>query len=134
MELLIVVIVIAILATITIVSYNGITVSTRDEGRTNDTTLIKSALKAYRSDRGEYPPACAQPNLGCYVDTLNSYLVPKYLASVPDDPMAPERRYYYVWGDNAQSYALLIPYETKPTCKMGENVPAGWWGTATPMC
>jgi len=133
-ELLIVVVVIAILATISIVSYNGITVRTRDDARTTDTALIKSALKSYYKDKGEYPPACAQPALGCYVDTLNSYLIPKYIGSIPDDPKAPELRYQYVWGSDGKSYALRIQYETKPTCKMGMNVPAGWWETSTPMC
>ena len=46
-ELLIVIVVIGILATISIVAYNGITAKARDSVRANDMTAIEKALRAY---------------------------------------------------------------------------------------
>ena len=64
-ELLIVIVVIAILAAITIVAYNGI------QNRANDTTAqetanqIRTKIEAYNSVEGIYPPVTGgTPNMG----------------------------------------------------------------------
>jgi prepilin-type N-terminal cleavage/methylation domain-containing protein len=54
-ELLIVVTVIAILATITIVAYNGIQQRGRDTVRLSDVAAIKKALELYKTSIGNYP-------------------------------------------------------------------------------
>lgn len=51
-ELLIVIVVIAILATITIVAYNGVQQRARDSARKNDVASIVKALKLYSVDNG----------------------------------------------------------------------------------
>lgn len=53
-ELLIVIVVIAILASITIVAYNGIQQNARDSGRKSDIAAIAKALKMYAADNGNY--------------------------------------------------------------------------------
>ena len=54
-ELLIVIVVIAILAAITIVAYNGITNRANDTRRQHDMSVIKEALMAYAVDHGGTP-------------------------------------------------------------------------------
>jgi len=54
-ELLIVIVVIAILAAITIVAYNGIQKRAQDSRRANDIASIRKALELYRADTGTYP-------------------------------------------------------------------------------
>lgn len=55
MELLIVVVVIAILASITIVSYNGIQASAKKSQLLSNMSTLHKRLEIYRSENGEYP-------------------------------------------------------------------------------
>lgn len=54
-ELLIVIVVIAILAAITIVAYNGIQARAREAQRAQDIKSITKALELYYADKGVYP-------------------------------------------------------------------------------
>src|SRR5665648_119254 len=56
-ELLIVIVVIGILATITVVAYNGIQSRARDTVRKNDLAQLSKALKLYAVDNGDYAEA-----------------------------------------------------------------------------
>ena len=56
-ELLIVIVVIAILAAITIVAYNGIQTRARDNVRKNDVAALVKAIELFKADNsGELPP------------------------------------------------------------------------------
>lgn len=55
-ELLIVIVVIAILAAISIVAYTGIQQRARDSSRTAAVQQIQKSLEAYRAVHGRYPP------------------------------------------------------------------------------
>lgn len=99
-ELLIVIVVIAILAAISIVAYNGIQSRARDNTRLSDIKAIQKALELYKVDNGTYP----QTDITDYSGTCGygadgySYTYPvnntwmkklvdgKYLASVPRPP------------------------------------------------
>jgi general secretion pathway protein G len=105
-ELLIVIVVIAILAAITIVAYNGVQQRARDSRRQSDVSTIRKALELYKTDKGNYPNASStQPVFGGWevsTDTAGSfmeYLLP-YISSVPVDPIndttnSPRRSYWY---------------------------------------
>ncbi len=54
-ELLIVIVIIGILATITIVSFNGIQAKARDSQRLQDAKTIVQALEIYKTQNGVYP-------------------------------------------------------------------------------
>lgn len=54
-ELLIVIVVIAILAAITVIAYNGIQGRARDSQRVQDIKTIVKALEFYKVDNGSYP-------------------------------------------------------------------------------
>ncbi len=56
-ELLIVIVVIAILAAITIVAYNGIQQRGRDSARYAAAKAIVKAIELYKVDKGVYPPS-----------------------------------------------------------------------------
>ncbi len=131
-ELLIVIVVIAVLAAITVVAYNGTQMRARDSDRASDMKALASAIELYKVDNGNYPP-CGLDNGGCNATGLTSLLAP-YMNTMPLDPMNPTKTYSYVRGTVSQdSYGLRIQYETKPTCKSGFNVNPAWWG-ADPVC
>ncbi len=60
-ELLIVIVVIAILATITVTTYNGIQKRSRDVARQTDVAAIQKALELYRMDNGRFPMEVPNP-------------------------------------------------------------------------
>ena len=80
-ELLIVIVVIAILAAISIVAYNGIQQRGRDGQRKADISTIKKALEMYRLDNNTYP-SCVGTASSC----LTTALIPKYINRFPSDP------------------------------------------------
>jgi prepilin-type N-terminal cleavage/methylation domain-containing protein len=106
-ELLIVIVVIAILATISIVAYNGVQGRARDAKRQGDMSHIIKLLELYHADNGGYPicsgtgpyTAGGTVSSGGVTACLAGELVPAYAASLPVDPVnvAP-RSYYYAVG------------------------------------
>lgn len=72
-ELLIVIVVIAILAAITIVAFNGVQSRARDAQRMADIKTIVKALELYKSTTGTYPNAVSTANAsGWEVSTTGS--------------------------------------------------------------
>ena len=136
-ELLVVIVVIGILATITIVSYTGVQQRARDSTRTSDVTRLKIALEKYHADKSSYPRICPTDYVACPVELLAAELNP-YLEKVPHDPRAtakPELDYVYVQGRVIDDqYGILVFYEAKPACKTGNSVAVGWWGASVPVC
>ena len=134
-ELLIVIVVIAILAAITIVAFNGIQQRSRDSSRGSAVTTLQKALALYHADHGEYPDACNSFTTGCNTTLLSSYLVPEYIASIPRDPTS-GRSIDYVISGTAQGYGIYARYEAKNPCKHlgGTNPNTGWWGSSVPVC
>lgn len=91
-ELLIVVVVIAILAAITIVSYNGITERSRFSTMRSDLASLNKAILMYHADNGAYPitPATATSCSGNWCgfdqgtgDNFIPGLSPKYISVTP---------------------------------------------------
>lgn len=116
-ELLIVIVVIAILATISIVAYNGVQERARNSQRTSDIRAIANALELYYADNGEYPMSggwCTQisnPNNG-YATAFQS-AISKYMPDVPFDPLYAETNqdYFYRRNSSGQSYHLYAELE-----------------------
>lgn len=135
-ELLIVIVVIAILAAITLVTYNSIQARARDAARDTAMNSLEKLLEIYRTENGSYPIPSGCINTGCRITNLNSYLVPTITSSVPDDPLASSGIYYiwYVTDANGSGYALReAGYETKPACRyISPTGNTGWW--ADPLC
>lgn len=93
-ELLIVIVVIAILAAISIVAYNGIQERARNSQRESDVKVIVKALEMYYIDNGQYPPGNGSTSINAAWsatadsswDMLKGHLVPKYISELPKDP------------------------------------------------
>jgi len=104
-ELLIVIVVIAILAAISIVAYNGIQQRARDSERVQEITTIQKALELYQIDNGGYPKCGATavntpPALtsGSATSCLEE-LVPNYISAIPTDPTnSGANQYWYASG------------------------------------
>lgn len=139
-ELLIVVVVIAILAAITIVAFNGIQQKARDSARLTALRTTVNGLEMYYEKYGHYPDACNSLNTGCSISNLSSSLVPEFLSGIPSDP-GPNGAIsvsYVVGGTPAlwgRNYGIWVNYEGQPACKYlrGNNPPTGWWPTY-PTC
>ena len=106
-ELLIVIVVIAILAAISIVAYNGIQNRARDNIRYSDAKAILKAIELYKADKGVYPPTTSTtvggvPSIaGCSSANANGYsyswatdgtwmkplIDGKYLSKIPVSPV-----------------------------------------------
>ncbi len=109
-ELLIVIVVIAVLAAISIVAYNGIQTRARDNIRYADAKVIMKALELYKADNGTYPttdataiantPSCTSMATGysySYAtdDTWMKKLVTgKYLSKAPTPPVSDCNHFY----------------------------------------
>lgn len=94
-ELLIVIVVIAILAAISVVAYSGIQQRARDSERIAEMKIVENALEMFYADNGGYPNCSGGvyiPTVGvngptCTVTSLANVLVPKYISAVPTDPI-----------------------------------------------
>lgn len=136
-ELLIVIVVIAVLAAISIVAYGSIQTRARDSARDTAINNIKKTLELYRAQNDIYPNPAACVNAGCALSNLNSYVIPTIVSTIPDDPQAPTKRIMYVTNAPATSYGLYVQYyETKTPCKYlgGDTQVTGWWGVGVPTC
>lgn len=118
-ELLIVIIVIAILAAITIIAYNGIQQRGRDDARKADFRTLVNALESYHADKGAYPScstgvafqtgtAAAET---CGVANIAAQLAPTYISKVPVDQLnvAPYT-YYYAVGFQKDPNTCAVDY------------------------
>ena len=132
-ELLIVIVVIAILATITIVSFNGIQQRAREVQLSSDINGIKKAMELYKADQGEYV-SCTSGNSECnYFPDIRSQLVPQYASTLSSYPFA-----YVNPGLSFDRWGMRYlknnpPYNLSETCKFGSNMSAAWYGAA-PEC
>lgn len=81
-ELLIVIVVIAILAAITIVAYNGIQGRARDSQRLSDMKTIQKALEIYKTNNGIYPAAVITPNTGGFETSTNGTNATNFLSAL----------------------------------------------------
>ena len=128
-ELLIVIVVIAILAAITIVAFNGVQARARDSERRSDFSHLQKAIEMYMADNGEYP-YCGASNAtavtSCEISGLAARLTPKYMSAIPQDPInVTNLQYFYARGwkkssptghtrtDSYQDYSMGMRLETE---------------------
>ncbi len=85
-ELLVVIGIISILATILLLQLGTARAKSRDAKRIADINQVRSAVEAWFDDCGSYPNSNAFGTIPCGTTTG---LAPKYLAVVPLDPLTP---------------------------------------------
>lgn len=129
MELLVVIVVIAVVAAISIVAYNGVQQRARDSERRSDFAHLQKALEMYLIDNDQYRH-CGATNTAavssCEISGLSARLAPKYMAQVPQDPVnVTNQQYFYARGwkkssatghvrtDSYQDYSMGTKLETE---------------------
>lgn len=136
-ELLIVIVVIAILAAISIVAYTGIQQRGRDSQRKSDLASIGKAIELYHADNGVYPMTggwCTQisnPSRGSGFSAAFQAAIAEYMPRIPFDPLYAEtyQDYFYIRNPSGQSYALFAELESSDenshsvgTCTTKDNL------------
>lgn len=144
-ELLIVVVVIAILAAISVVAYTSIQERARDSIRADAMAKIERALELYKTDHGRYPSATANPGYSGWEasddtpGTFMEYLSPYgFSGSASVDPINDTTfRFSYhryapgTYGcpvENGGFYVLRARFESasnKPSTGTGVSCPTG---------
>lgn len=127
-ELLIVVVIVAILADITVVAYNGIRDRAYNSSVSTSLSTLKKAIELYKVEKNVYPPA-GPSGFGTTPADLKGYLVPDYINGMPDLTGITD----YVWSTGGTSYALRVEYKGRARCKTGVNMHPLWWSSA-PEC
>lgn len=125
-ELLVTVVIIAILATISIVVYSTVLKNSRDAKRQNDLRLIQSALEDFRGDQNYLPLSTGSCGNGTF--TLNCPLknptgAKVYLNNISSDPISSNLQYCYLslpsgcnnTTTNCSSYEIYAKLENPPS-------------------
>lgn len=135
-ELLVVIIVIGILASVTIVAYKGAQDRAEFARAKTDMKHINDALIIYKSQNGSYPTTGGAwtYQYGYYSSTQNtsflSALVPTYLDKMPVGKANPSYAYYsYAYVSNGTEYKLIriilqsltTPYTGLPAVEKSGN-------------
>lgn len=134
-ELLIVIVVIAILAAISIVAYTGIQTKARDAQRLQDVKTITKALELYYVDNGVFPNTdcaltCPSPKKinnhwattsdGSW-SVLQQALVPRYISELPQDPRASTTTQPAIYGGFNYDYIRLTTPGVCGTTSAGQT-------------
>lgn len=120
-ELLVVIAIISILLSIVLASISQARANARDKIRVNDVETIRTMLRLYAEDNGQYPDSDYDGEVGEGVGPL----IAGYLPKVPEDPLDDEDHQYiydstYDCNDGEGSGSNIVIYATMET-GMGEN-------------
>ncbi len=109
-EVMVVVAIIGLLATVILASLNQAQMRSRDAVRLADIKQVQNALELYADEHnGTYPIVPTS-----FVYELGSTLVPNYIRVLPEDPVRTggnRYRYYTVSAANGSSYSILVNLE-----------------------
>lgn len=130
-ELLIVVVVIAVLASITVVAYTGVRQQAHMSAMRSDFATVQKAVELYKVDSGGYPvcdrPADAAPEWvtgwGCGFSSVRGKIgniTPKTVAG------------YVSTGGASNSWGITLRLSDGQLCKAGHNLMASWWTSYGP--
>lgn len=114
-ELIIVIAIIGVIASVIIASLDAARARSRDATRIAQLKEVEKALEHYYSDRGTYPTTGGNwrgTTAGCYTyaSTLESALVPNYISVIPKDPRPQQNGYplgCYIYRSNGTDYMFL---------------------------
>lgn len=133
-ELLIVIVVIAILAAISLVAYNGIQNRAQDAVIQSNSNAIRKAIEMYSSENGEYPVCSAGDGHSCVLSSISTQLVPKYVSVLPNDTTYPYQ--FVATNTSAHGYRWSVRIYKKSAatyCQIGVNYYPSWW-SSSPAC
>jgi uncharacterized protein (TIGR02145 family)/prepilin-type N-terminal cleavage/methylation domain-containing protein len=123
-ELIVVIAIIGILATLSVVALNNARAKSRDERRVADTKQLTTALAMYYGDTGRYPAALivGQPLYSTSLDANNNIVTTTYLALVPANPNPADgancttanNTFNYSTSSDLQTYTLSTCVSVSP--------------------
>lgn len=112
-ELMIVITVIAILATIAVVSFTRVQKQARDTKRKAEMKSLQTALQAYFTEKTSYPIYTTAPGGAAF--TVLAALKPTYISSIPKAPLGSSGgniEYTYISDSVGFKYAICVDLET----------------------
>ena len=92
-EILVVVTIMSLLASIAAVSYSQFVRQSRDARRKTDIEQIRAAIELYRNFNSEYPASLDFGGTGTVADPNPGTAV--YMSKIPNDPKSPSYTYFY---------------------------------------
>ena len=145
-ELLIVIVVLGILATITVVAFSGVQQRARQSKLLSDIAIIKKEMEVYKSRNGDYPYC---PSAGSWSNGNEcAYNAPNNSQSIRNQLIAdgasdlPTYSFAYIHVNTPgqyESWGMLVDPNSAPdykgvtACKFGNKMAAWWYGSA-PEC
>ncbi len=118
-ELMVVVAVIAILATALLVGLGGARKRARDARRVSDVRQVQNVLELYYAKTGHYPDANSWAGLESVLTTGDD----KVTNQLPQDPMKDDgRTYYYGVSSDQQNYTVGATLENKDNVVLNDDV------------
>ena len=137
-ELMVVIAIIGILATIVTASFSKAQEKARDGRRQADLASLRNALELYYSESNRYIDIVGGNCSGTWVDVTEASLgdlTPNYIKVLPSDPKASWSAYRYCDISGGQGYCLEAHLENTPgssTC-VGVTLQGGWdYGVGNP--
>ena len=153
-ELMVVVGIIAILATAVMASFSGGQAQARDAERQTELRQMEIAIESYRRDNRRYPEGCNGTDWSgqegstnacssfCTGLQDNAYicgLMPNYINEIPVDDRAPDDSiggYMYITNTDRSAFKLVAPVESSSTtmtpcpeyCNCGDEPIMAIWG------
>lgn len=116
-EILIVVAIIGMLASIVLVGLGSFRSRGRDARRIADLRQTQNALELYYTKKTSYPPT--QPTWPLFVGVIKAENIG--VANLPNDPLT-DRTYSYAAGTNNQSYVLKAILEDASNPALNDDV------------
>lgn len=129
-EMLVVMVVIGILATISLIAVQGVRESARNSRRKSDLETVRKVLEFYRADCNHYPTGLSFG--GRLVGDNSTSACPRtnvYAQELPQDTLAPGRRYYYRRISNFD-YVLCAALEDEGDTSAASSAGCGSCGSA----
>ena len=134
-ELLIVIVVIAILAAISVVAYNGIQQRAKFTAIQSDLTSMKKVIEAYNAINGSYPNTNGNWQYRRRDGTaFIPNVVPSLASTLPDygDPLSGGLNDTYIYQSDGVIYRLMRLYQPSVPASEWAQVPASMrWGSYT---
>lgn len=130
-EMLVVISIIGILATLVAANLNSARSRARDTQRKSDIKNISTALRLYYNDIGRYPAndgsyqlkACDPATATCTWGSQWNIGTTVYMQSLPKDPLSPTSDYRYTLGASSDNYTLQACLENASD---NSGVAAAW--------
>jgi general secretion pathway protein G len=136
-EMLVVISIIGILATLVAANLNSARSRARDAQRKSDIKNIATALRIYYNDNSSYPAndasyqmrACDPGTASCVWGSQWNIGTTVYMQTLPGDPLSPSQEYRYTMGSvadpaDSDSYILQACLENKSDTN---GIAAGSW-------